>query len=104
MAQDNWLVMIGAVTVMSFFVVFCLIVVSGCQEDQQIPTQPNTSPTSIQSEKDKHLEFEQCLKAAELGDADAQFNLGNMFASGAGIKQDYNQAAEWFRKTSAETL
>lgn len=36
-------------------------------------------------------------KAAQ-GDADAQFNLGLMYAIGVGVRQDYVEAREWFGK------
>jgi len=35
--------------------------------------------------------------AAEQGYADAQFNLGLMYANGRGVPQDYAEAAKWFR-------
>ena len=36
-----------------------------------------------------------CSKAAEEGDAGAQYNLGLMYSSGAGTQQDYEQAFYW---------
>ncbi|MEW6560686.1 MAG: tetratricopeptide repeat protein, partial [Pseudomonadota bacterium] len=39
-------------------------------------------------------------KAADQGDADAQYNLGVMYANGQGVPQDYAQAASWFRKAA----
>ncbi len=35
-------------------------------------------------------------KAAEQGDASAQFNLGVRYANGEGVPKDYVQAAKWF--------
>ena len=35
-------------------------------------------------------------EAAEQGNADAQHNLGMMFANGMGVPQDYVQAIQWF--------
>ena len=35
-------------------------------------------------------------KAADQGDAGAQFNLGFMYAQGRGVPQDYAQAHMWF--------
>ena len=37
---------------------------------------------------------------AEAGDAEAQFNLGVMYAFGRGVTQDYAQAVSWFRKAA----
>ena len=41
--------------------------------------------------------------AAEQGDAEAQFNLGEMYNEGKGVPLDYNEATKWYR-LSAETL
>jgi TPR repeat protein len=41
-------------------------------------------------------------KAAEQGDADAQFGLGTMYFNGRGVPQDYAQAVSWFRKAAAQ--
>jgi TPR repeat protein len=41
-------------------------------------------------------------KAAEQGDARAQFNLGIMYAEGEGVPQDYAVAASWFRKAAEQ--
>jgi TPR repeat protein len=35
---------------------------------------------------------------AEQGDADAQYNLGVMYANGTGVAEDYVQAVYWYRK------
>jgi len=40
------------------------------------------------------------LKAAQQGDAEAQFGLGNMLVEGQGIPRDEQQAALWFRKAA----
>ncbi len=39
-------------------------------------------------------------KAAEQGDAGAQFNLGVMYGGGQGVPQDYAEAVKWFRKAA----
>ncbi len=39
--------------------------------------------------------FQLCKPLAEQGDADAQFNLGVMYASGHGVPQDYAEALSW---------
>ncbi len=41
-------------------------------------------------------------KAAEQGDAMAQFNLGVMYNTGRGVAQDYKQAVAWFRKAAEQ--
>ena len=35
-------------------------------------------------------------------DAEVQFGLGLKFASGAGVAQDYAQAADWYRKAAEQ--
>jgi len=39
---------------------------------------------------------------AELGDADAQFNLGVMYAEGRDVPQDYAQAVSWYRRAALQ--
>lgn len=40
--------------------------------------------------------------AAEAGDADAQFNLGQAYKLGRGVKTDLNIALDWYRKAAAQ--
>src|SRR5712691_10828758 len=39
---------------------------------------------------------------AEQGNADAQYNLGVMYAKGLGVPQDYVQAIQWFRRAAEQ--
>jgi TPR repeat protein len=41
-------------------------------------------------------------KAAEQGDADAQFDLGDLYDTGRGVLRDYTQAALWYRKAAEQ--
>lgn len=41
-------------------------------------------------------------KAAEYGDAEAQFNLGKMYYKGEGVARDYVQAEIWFTKVAEQ--
>jgi len=43
-----------------------------------------------------------CKKAAELGDAGAQFKLGVMYEAGQGVKKDYTEAIKWYRRAAAQ--
>ena len=45
---------------------------------------------------------EEWLPLAELGDAEAQFNLGVMYDEGAGVQQDLATAAEWYKKAAEQ--
>ncbi|HHF5447332.1 TPA: tetratricopeptide repeat protein [Haemophilus influenzae] len=46
--------------------------------------------------------FKLWLPLAEQGDADAQLNLGAMYAIGRGVKQDGVEAVKWFRKAAEQ--
>ena len=39
-------------------------------------------------------------KAADQGDAEAQYNLGDAYRLGAGVPEDYEQAVYWYRKAA----
>ena len=41
-------------------------------------------------------------KAAEQGNADAQYNLGLCYASGQGVTQDYTEAVKWYRQAAEQ--
>ena len=41
-------------------------------------------------------------KAADQGDADAEFNLGILYFNGYGMPKNYNQAAYWYKKSAAQ--
>ncbi|MDD3043204.1 MAG: tetratricopeptide repeat protein, partial [Methanosarcinaceae archaeon] len=41
-------------------------------------------------------------KAAELGDAAAQYNLGRCYAKGEGVEKDPDKAAYWFMKAAEQ--
>ena len=47
-------------------------------------------------------DFKETLQAAEQGNADAQFNLGVMYDTGQGVRQDYAQAVQWYRKAAEQ--
>ncbi len=42
------------------------------------------------------------LKAAEEGNAKAQYKLGVMYEDGKGVKQDAVEAVKWYRKTTEQ--
>jgi hypothetical protein len=39
-------------------------------------------------------------RAADEGDASAQYNLGVMYAKGQGVRRDYIEAMRWYRKAA----
>lgn len=40
------------------------------------------------------------FRAAEQGDADAQYNLGVMYEFGDGVPQSYKQAVKWYTQAA----
>ena len=47
-------------------------------------------------------DFRENLQAAEQGDAQAQFNLGVVYANGRGVRQDDAEAVRWYRQAAAQ--
>ena len=47
-------------------------------------------------------DFAETKKKAEQGDADAQSNLGKMYANGDGVPKDSAEAVKWFRKSAEQ--
>ncbi len=46
--------------------------------------------------------FTQTKKLADAGNAEAQYSLGKMCATGKGAPQDFAEAAKWFRKAAEQ--
>ncbi|MCK5814317.1 MAG: sel1 repeat family protein, partial [Flavobacteriaceae bacterium] len=46
--------------------------------------------------------FTETKKAAEQGDADAQYNLGTMYSKGKGTLTDIKQAFYWWKKAAEQ--
>ena len=46
------------------------------------------------------IDFEAVKARAELGEAEAQKQLGSIYAKGQGVKQSYAEAAKWYRKAA----
>jgi hypothetical protein len=42
------------------------------------------------------------MPLAEAGDAEAQYNIGRMYAYGRGVPQGYAKAMDWYRKSAAQ--
>ena len=61
-------------------------------------TVASCAPTSDEiAELRKRGEVARLLTLAEQGQAGAQYNLGVIYASGAGVPQDDAEAARWYR-------
>ena len=46
--------------------------------------------------------FQEYKAKAELGDAEAQFNLGFCYANGQGVRKDKEEAVKWFRRAAEQ--
>ena len=67
-------------------ILLSMFILPGCGQDDNQPTSEGTTKTQAD-----------LIKAAEQGDAVAQFNLGSMYRKGQGVRQDYQEAIRWFR-------
>ncbi len=50
----------------------------------------------------ENQDVEKLRLAAEPGDAEAQYNLGNVYYLGEGTPQDYAEAAKWYRLAAVQ--
>jgi hypothetical protein len=51
---------------------------------------------------DYQAAYEEWLPLAELGYAEAQYNMGVMYDEGAGVDQDLTTAVSWYRKAAEQ--
>ncbi len=63
--------------------------------------QPSSSTTAAQYAT---MPIDQLTRAAQSGQAPAQFFLGNRYKSGQGVKQDQSQAFAWFKKAADQGI
>lgn len=47
-------------------------------------------------------DYQQYRKAAEHGNAEAQFHVGVCYENGQGVEQNYGEAAQWYRKAAEQ--
>jgi hypothetical protein len=72
-------------------------------EPNQGPAQtPSPLETAIPGSQGAVNDMVSGRKAAELGDAVAQYNLGVSYERGQGVAQDYVQAVYWYRKAAEQ--
>jgi len=62
----------------------------------------NTVQPDVSVMKNEDVLFKKYLKAAEKGDAEAQFKLGVMYDKGQGVPQDDAEAVKWYRKAAEQ--
>ena len=56
------------------------------------------SPPAKQPEQTQNVDVDALRTLAEQGNADAQLRLGKAYAAGTGVKRNYKEAAQWYRK------
>lgn len=47
-------------------------------------------------------DFKETFQVAKQGNAKAQYNLGGMYYNGKGVRKDYAQAVQWYRKAAEQ--
>ena len=52
--------------------------------------------------KDYQLAYREWKESAEAGKAEAQFDLGVLYAQGKGVRRDLTQAVAWYRKSAEQ--
>jgi hypothetical protein len=62
----------------------------------------STAPVAHTHEAEWQDLWDELRRAAERGDPAAQCLLGEMYATGNGLLQDYAEALSWFRKAAAQ--
>lgn len=73
--------------------IFLSFFLAGCQRAAPPPPPPAVQPP---------VNLAETRSRAEQGDAAAQKLLGDLYASGQGVRRDYKEAAEWFRKAAEQ--
>ena len=79
-----------------------LLALAGCGEHDSGNKTANTAPSAQVQESTPEMEFARLEKKAKAGNADAQYKLGYMYATGEGATKDAVIAVEWFRKAAAQ--
>lgn len=62
----------------------------------------NDKPVTAAINPDQLVAFSRLKKAAENGNAEAQFELGRIYGNGDGVPQDYETAIEWLEKAASQ--
>lgn len=60
----------------------------------------NDKPVTASINPEQLVAFSRLKKAAEKGNAEAQFELGRMYGNGDGVPQDYQTAIGWLEKAA----
>ena len=63
-------------------------------------THKATPPATTAKVEEKKIDIDAVRTKAEAGDAQAQRDLGRMYARGQGVPESYAEAAKWYRKAA----
>ena len=72
------------------------------EEAQRSRKKAERAAEEVREEEEESLEFEKTRKAAEQGDAVAQFKLGFMYDYGRGIPVNDAEAVKWYRMAAEQ--
>ena len=78
--------------------------VYGCDATANMFVNDNERANQLYAAGDWQAAFKLYSKVAEQGDADAQFNLGVMYANGEGVAEDDKQAVYWYTKAAEQGI
>ena len=78
---------------------YCVVLIS-----LLFPILCNAQGNSVSNNKTKFddASVSSLKKSAEQGDAEAQFELGEMYYNGYDVAQDYKQAFSWYKKSAEQ--
>lgn len=96
--QNSLPVMKSTVSCLTLATVVGALVLTACG-NRDANSAPKTEALAEQTPEQK---FASTLKAAERGDAEAQYNLGSMYWNGEGVTKDLATAVEWYRKSAEQ--
>ncbi len=91
-----------------FLALMLAAAVSACDESSSPSSKQEAAPTVEKMAEPKTWDdviarrLPRLQKQADSGDADAQLNLGLMYANGKGVPKDVAKAVEWYQKAAAQ--
>lgn len=83
-------------TIILIFLLSCILL--GCQKKQS----KLDIHTYIPADQIELHEFNSVQAAATNGDSVAQYNLGNIYYEGLGVRRSHKKAMEWWNKSSLQ--
>jgi hypothetical protein len=99
--KGNWMLAIGGGV--AYYLYFKLVVqgLLGMWSNPEKSSEKIAEPSEMPQEEKMRIE-QGDAEAAENGDADAQYRLGQIYASGEGVPEDDTKAFKWFKKAAEQ--